>query len=230
MIVRFFEYDSEIALLNSEIKDSVMTVHFPQSAVIYLRSNSATPDELKIIVKFPKGGYDGQYTIPIVKIENYTLDYIFKMGLWFLIPFYIFNYEKEFGEYERNEDKLLLLIEEYKSIKTTLDKAVENGKIDEYRKCMIIDMTKKVLMHLARDYESIKKGVEEVMGGKVLEYEAKTIYNNGREEGREEGREVGSYETLIRLVDGNIISLKQAAEQVGMTETEFKEKINQLMH
>ena len=86
---------------------------------------------------------------------------------------------------------------------------------------MIIDMTKKVLIHLARGYENITEGVEKVMGGKVLEYEAKTIYNNGREEGREEG----SYETLIRLVDGNIITLAQAAEQVGITEAEFKERI-----
>jgi len=48
-------------------------------------------------------------------------------------------------------------------------------------------MSNKVLEHIAVKYDSVKKGVQSVMGGKILEYEAKTIMNRGREEGREEG-------------------------------------------
>ena len=48
-------------------------------------------------------------------------------------------------------------------------------------------MYDKVLEHIAVKYDSVKKGVQSVMGGKILEYEAKTIMNRGREEGREEG-------------------------------------------
>lgn len=44
-------------------------------------------------------------------------------------------------------------------------------------------MSNKVLEHIAVKYDSVKKGVQSVMGGKILEYEAKTILNRGREEG-----------------------------------------------
>ena len=43
------------------------------------------------------------------------------------------------------------------------------------------------------------KGVESVMGGKVLEYEAKTIRNEGILLGRKEGREEGIRGTVSVL-------------------------------
>ena len=78
-------------------------------------------------------------------------------------------------------------------------------KISEYTKCTIHDMSNKVLEHIARKYDSVKEGVQLVMGGKVLEYEAKTIRNEalnegmekGRLEGKEEGREEGKEEGII---------------------------------
>ncbi|MCD8122999.1 MAG: hypothetical protein LUE65_12350 [Clostridiales bacterium] len=36
--------------------------------------------------------------------------------------------------------------------------------------------------NLAADYEAIKKGVKAVMGGRILEYEAKTILRQGQME------------------------------------------------
>ena len=50
MEIRMWEYDAQIALMNKEYQDGVLYVKFPDSAVIYLRSNSNTPDELKICI------------------------------------------------------------------------------------------------------------------------------------------------------------------------------------
>ena len=61
---------------------------------------------------------------------------------------------------------------------------MNQGEISEYMKCTISDMSNKVLEHIAVKYDSVKKGVQSVMGGKVLEYEAKTILNKGRRLGR----------------------------------------------
>lgn len=68
------------------------------------------------------------------------------------------------------------------------EKLTERGIISEYTKCTIIDMSNKVLEHIAAKYDSVKKGVKEVMGGKVLDYEAKTIKREGVKEGIKEGR------------------------------------------
>ena len=44
-------------------------------------------------------------------------------------------------------------------------------------------MSNKVLEHIAKKHAAVRKGVKSVMGGKVLDYEAKTIRNEGVEEG-----------------------------------------------
>ena len=46
----------------------------------------------------------------------------------------------------------------------------------------------------------------------------------GRKEGREQGRAEGEFATLVSLVRKNLLSIKDAAEQAGMTEMEFCKK------
>jgi len=65
-------------------------------------------------------------------------------------------------------------------------------------------MSNKVLEHIAKKYDAVRKGVKSVMGGKVLEYEAKTIRNEGLEEGLEKGMEKGIRGTVSILKKRNI--------------------------
>lgn len=72
----------------------------------------------------------------------------------------------------------------------------EKGTISEYTRCTIIDMSNKVLEHIAKKYHAVREGVKSVMGGKVLEYEAKTIKREGIKEGLEEGLKEGIKEGI----------------------------------
>ena len=92
MIVRMFEYDSQIALDSGELTGHRLRVSFPRSAVLYLIHNSRTPDEMTVGIETPGGNLD--YKISVIKIQKYSLDEIFEKELFFLIPFYIFKYEK----------------------------------------------------------------------------------------------------------------------------------------
>ena len=56
-----------------------------------------------------------------------------------------------------------------------------------------------VVESLAAKYNKVKKGLGDVMGGKVLNYEAKDILNRGRAEGRMEGRREGEEYTKIQI-------------------------------
>ena len=66
----------------------------------------------------------------------------------------------------------------------------------------------------------VRKGVEDIVNGKILEYEAKTIYQNGIRLGSEEGREEGRYEVITDMLrDGMNINTvariaKMTVEQV----------------
>jgi len=186
MLVRFFEYDTQIALDEGEIRGNTLTVTLPHSAVLFLRCRASTPDTLKIRIETPGGAVE--YDIMVMKSRRYTLQEIFEKKLLLLIPFYIFSHEEQFGEYEKDSAKLGELQAEYGQIKNKLEELAENGTISEYVKCTIIDMSEKVLEHIAAKYNAVREGVKAVMGGRILEYEAKTIKREGFAEGRVEGR------------------------------------------
>lgn len=216
MLVRIFEYDTQIALDEGEIKNNVLTVTFPHSAVLFLRCNASAPDKMKVKMIMP-GGYF-VYDIPVMKSQKYTIEEIFEKNLLFLIPFYIFSHEKQFDKYEQDKKKLEILKQKYGQIKNRLESLQNQGIITEYSRCTIIDMSNKVLEHIAKKYESVRKGVKSVMGGKVLEYEAKTIRNEGWNEGlligREEGRilTVRIFQEASRNPDS---SVEQIAARIG---------------
>ena len=54
-----------------------------------------------------------------------------------------------------------------------------------------MDMSERVLANLAKSYENIRKGLGTVMGGKILDYEAKRIRNEGWNAGLNAGRDEG---------------------------------------
>ena len=69
-------------------------------------------------------------------------------------------------------------------------------------------------MGLATDKnEKVLKEADEVMGGKVLEYEAKTIYRDGMKEGIKEGMKEGVKEG-IEQVATRLLQRGESVEQV----------------
>ncbi len=185
MLVRFFEYDTQIALDEGEILGNILVVTLPHSGVLYLRHQISTPETLKVRMITPGGNVE--YDIKVMKSQQYSIEKIFEKNLLLMIPFYIFSHEKRFEEYEKDGTKLRALKKEYEQINNKLEELLNKGFISEYTRCTIIDMSNKVLEHIAMKYISVKEGVKAVMGGKVLEYEAKTIKREGIEEGIKEG-------------------------------------------
>ena len=225
MLVRFFEYDTQIALDEGEIVENVLTVTFPHSAVLFLRHTLSTPNTMTIKINTPGG--DISYDIQVMKVGMYSLDEIFDKNLLFLIPFYIFSHESRFKEYAENEEKLSALKAEYEKIKNRLEELAKSGMIDEYTRCTITDMSNKVLEHIAKNYKSVREGVKSVMGGKILDYEAKDILNRGKQEGRQEGKQEGRMELLFNLVSRKIFSVEDAAMEAQLTPEIFERKMRE---
>lgn len=189
MLVRIFEYATQIALDQGEIIENTLKVEIPHSAILFLRSTRSAPDKMKIEMTTPGGMVS--FDIPVMKAQKYGIDEIFEKNLLFLIPFYIFSHESRFEEYNSDKDKLETLKAEYVDIMARLDQLLENGNISAYTRKIIMEMSDKVLENIAQKYEHVREGVKSVMGGKVLEHEAKTILKEGWKQGREEGRREG---------------------------------------
>ncbi len=75
-MIRFFEYDSQIALDDGEVIRHHLKVTFPHSAVLYLLHNSQTPDALTVEISTPGGSVT--YEIPVLKTQKYSIEEIFE--------------------------------------------------------------------------------------------------------------------------------------------------------
>lgn len=222
MAIRMYEYDSQIALKNGEMEDGMLTVRFPESAILYLRSDKKTPKFIWMKMETPGGNI--QYQIPVMKIKDYTLDMIFEKHLYFILPFYIFTYEKVLRVYERNKGKLRQLQEEFLEIRNQLQRCNEDEVIDEYTKCTLFDMSKKVVRSLLGSrYPKVRKGVEEAMGGNILEYEAKTILNKGKMQGRLEGENLFAKLVSNLFADGRANDAELAAKDENIRKQFYRE-------
>ena len=174
-------------------------------------------------------GGEVSYDIPVMKVQRYSLKEIFEKDLLFLIPFYIFTHESRLKEYNDNPEKLELLKNEYEYIKNKLEDLCKEYKIDAYTRCTISEMSGKVVTNLARKYENVKEGVKAVMGGQILEYEAKTILNKGIEQGIERGIEQANMVSAQKMLLGNMeVSLIMEFTSLGKETVEkLKEEMIQ---
>ena len=185
IMYRIFEYDSQIAMQDSALTKGKLVVKFPNTAILYIRHNQNTPDSMTLEICVPRATCS--YNVPVMKVQTYSIDEIFEKRLFFLIPFHIFVYEKDFKEYDTNEQKLEELTKIYGEIMERLDAYSESQVIESYTKLTIIDMSKKVLEHLAKKYSNVREGVRTVMGGKILDYPAKDAWRKAHAEGHAEG-------------------------------------------
>ena len=192
ILLRIFEYDAQIALNESNATNYSLKVSFPHSAVLALRSPLNSPDSMQISVVTPNG--EIKYSVPIIKAQQYGLEEIFEKRLLFLLPFYIFSREKELPECNGNEEKLGELIAEYMRIREKLNELQTKEEVSEFTKQAIYATTIHVMELIAQKYDKVRKGVEETMGGKIIEYEAKDILNKGINIGRSEGIGIGRNE------------------------------------
>ena len=229
IMYRIFEYDSQIAMQDSFLWEDRLTVKFPNTAILYLRHNSNTPDYMTIEIQVP--GASCSYVVPTMKVQNYSIETIFEKRLFFLIPFHIFVYEKNFKKYDTDVLRMAELTKVYQEIVEKLNVYAKQQVIDEYTRLMIIDMSRKVLEHLAKKYSNVREEVGAIMGGKILDYEAKDILNKGRAEGRAEGRVEGDKERLLRQVKIKLEkgrSTSQIAEELEEEESVIQEIVKEL--
>ena len=104
MKIRMYEYDNQITLLHrkriwEQGEDEELA--FPYSVIIYLTHTSNTPDEERLRVKLPNGE-TWEYVIPVLKVQEYTLEQFQGKKLYFLIPLLSLRYysikKKVFGK------------------------------------------------------------------------------------------------------------------------------------
>ena len=219
--IRLFEYDSQIALDEGEITEETLTVTFPNTAVLYLRTRKKTPDKMKYVIVTPGGTV--QYDIPIMKVQSYSLDDIFEKRLLMLIPFYIFSHEDSFPDYNSSSQRLENLKSEYREILNRLNGLEEQGIIGAFDKRTIIELSSDVIKEITQKYENVKKGVGDIMGGALIETEARIILNQGISQGKMLGMDEANKKTADRMLKSGKFTIEEVAEYCGLSVTDVEQ-------
>ena len=219
MAIRMIEYDFAIALDSARKYGRRYRMEFPKSCVLYLRSGKNTPDFLEVEVVFPDGKIQ-VYRIPTVKLNEYTKDKIFEKNLLMFLPFYIMRYEKKKHDMRKNLELLQILLDEYDEIRINLEKELtETGKAELYTN--LTKLIVKIADHIFEKEEDIRKGIGDVMGGKVLELESERL----KAEGRTEGEAIGQIQGETRL--GSLITRllqEKRTEEIPIVSTDAKRR------
>lgn len=211
IMIRLFEYDAQIALDEGMVTEETLTVTFPNTAVLYLRTRKKTPDKMKYVIVTPGGTV--KYDIPVMKVQAYSLEEIFEKHLLMLIPFYIFSHEKHFTEYNSNGKKLEELKAEYQVILERLDELERHETIGAFDKRTIIELSSDVIREIARKYANVQKGVGDMMSGALIETSARTILDQGIRQGISETKR----DTAIRMLKRGKLTTEEIAEDVGLS-------------
>ena len=225
MVIRMIEYDFAIGIEHAEKQGRRYRIEFPKSCVLFLRSSGNTPDYLEVDVVFPDGNIY-VYSIPTIKMSDYTKDSIFEKNLLMLLPFYIMRYEKKGHDLNNNPELFQILLNEYEEIRINLEK--ELTETGTGRSELYTDLTKlivKIADYIFRKEEDVRKGIGEIMGGKVLELESERLKAEGQAIGRAEGEAIGQIQGENRL--GSLISRllqDQRIEEIQVVSTDPKRR------
>lgn len=192
ILVRLFGYDAQIAKLDAEGDSSSLKVKIPYTGLLLLRESPKAPERAKIIIETPVGSTF--YYVNIIRESDYSINYIFEKRLYLLIPFYIFNYEKEFSGINDDERRIQNMVDMYREIVDRLYTEVEKKQLSERSRNVIIKLTHKVIYKLLMKHERIQEKVGDFMGGKVLDLPEIVGYREGKAEGRAEGKAEGRAE------------------------------------
>ena len=233
MAVRMIEYDFATAVEFARKQGRRYRMEFPRSCVLYLRSGSNTPDFLEVDVVFPDGECH-LYRVPAIKVENYTKDKIFEKSLLMLLPFYIMRYEKRGHEMSEDPQLFQELLNEYEVIRSKLEVEItEAGRSELFSD--LIGLITRISDYIFRNEEKVRKGIGEIMGGKVLELESERLERLQKEAeaeakaiGEARGRAIGEAigeERLSTLLNRLIMDGRSAEIQSVVTNTDIRKQL-----
>ena len=216
MVIRMFEYDISIAIEHASYEnDEIWEIEFPQSCVLYIRNHRDLPDYHEAVVKFADG-QKMRYRVPILQAKKYTVDRIFEKRLLILLPYHILRYEHFLKHNGTDTRKLQQLLADFREINRRLEETAEK----ENKSHLYMDMI--VLIEQIADYiipknNTIRKGLGDVMGGKILKLRSEELLElgeaRGEARGKAKGRLEGKREERLDAIQ-NMMDLGLTKEQI----------------
>ena len=206
ILVRIFEYDAQIALDEGEKSLDRLDIRFPNTGLLLLRASPKAPKKAVINIEMPEGE-TVHYSIPIIKVSDYKIDEIFEKRLYLLLPFYIFNFEKQLGEIDQSPERIDELMLRYEEIFVRLRKEQEAGRLSALSLGVIIRLIYNVARLLTKNQANVQERIGDVMGEKMEELDIIKAVHEAR---KEEAKKREQLEEEIERLRKEVAELKAA--------------------
>ena len=213
MVLRMMEYDFAIGLENAMKVDGTYRIQLPHPCILYLRGEKQIKYlSLELLL------FDGQiikYQVPVIRMEWYSLNEIIEKNLVILLPFYMMRYEKMKDRIEKDTAQRERIFQEYRSIEQYLEKIfLKKGMEKEFRD--MTELISRIIDYIFSKQQEVRKGLGEIMGGKVLELESDKLIKKGRQIGEQIGKQIGEKAvtelTKKLLAENRLDDLKRSVE------------------
>lgn len=172
MVMRMLEYDVPIAISYAKTDENgIYQLQFPHSAVLYLQSNRKVPDFLTAQITFQDGSTH-DYTVPVIKVQAYTLEEIRDKHLCILIPFLPLRFRPMLKSRKRPEKEELT--DFLQQIIIILEEEVEKGFLTNANQKSILSLLCKSMIRVFYKDETLLREVV-AMTEPILELEFEKI-------------------------------------------------------
>ena len=199
LIFRMVRYDTESALEEADYTVSEIHVKIDDSGVVFLRSTRNTPEIMTVVLEVPQGG-SVSYQIPVLRMRDYTLEYILEQKLYILLPFLFFNYEQKLRKAPNDKAIYEEILTLYDTILDRLKELANADKLTAYEASTLYDALKMVFEALGRTNQAEQEVAQimggKIMGGKILTFSADRYFDAGKAEGINEGMAKGKAEGI----------------------------------
>ena len=221
MVLRMMEYDFAIGLENAMKADGTYRIQLPYPCILYLRGEKQVRYlSLELVL------FDGQiikYQVPVIRMEWYSLNEIIEKNLVILLPFYMMRYEKMKDRIEKDTAQRERIFQEYRSIEQYLEKIfLKKGMEKEFRD--MTELISRIIDYIFSKQQEVRKGLGEIMGGKVLELESDKLIKKGEQIGWQRCEKAVTELTKKLLAENRLDDLKRSVE-----DPEYQRKLLQEM-
>lgn len=196
-------------------------------------------------------GTTHEFRVPIIHLNDYTLDDIFEKKMIFLLPFYLLRYEKWFRNLDELPDMQEQIIYDFTRIHLWL--TTELGESKQETSINLRQVIMDVVHYLLRPAKSTEERIGDIMGGQVLELYTEKLAREANErlekslaeakaqaiaqgiaqgvaqgysEGISQGISQGKLDFLTELIEAKVKagkSLEQTAAEVEQSVEDIKE-------
>ena len=236
MILRMLEYDIHIGLAHeaqylSKKASAVIKpeMQMPRSVILYLNHLDNMPSEEKCLIRFADGTTH-EYCVPVMKVQNYTIEMIEEKHLSILIPFLPIRFKKYFSGKKEGEKKPVSesvkkhLTEFIQECIMIIDREKENGTLTDTAGKDIVEFLSITCSHLLKNEPELSEEVQKIMKP-TIKLTREIL-----------GEEISELKNLVKLerekaaeeIEDSIKKSVMRNQQNGQTRQEVKEYIQDI--